>query len=157
MDKKEAHKLAKQIYRDSYQIDVEVLENGYLPIKAHQTDAGIDLFVTEDVTITQGNITKHPLNIRLKLPKGTYMEITSKSGLGLKGLLVYAGIIDEEYRGIPHVICTNLTDKSIILKKGQKIAQMIPHPFSSEYYINRIDKIDLDTNRGTGGFGSSGS
>jgi len=114
-----------------------------------------------------GSVTKHPLNIKLSLPKGTYAQIASKSGLGSKGLLVYAGIIDESYRGIPHVVGTYLTnvlqcmfvseDTSITIKKGAKLAQLIMHPYSPEYYMEQVESVSQDTERGSGGFGSTGS
>lgn len=137
---------------------VEVLDGGKCPVRAHKTDAGFDLFATEDVVIANGDVVKHPLNIKLHLPKGTHAQITSKSGLGSKGLLVFAGIIDESYRGIPHVVCTNLkSDFPIRIEKGQKMAQMIMFPYHSDYEIKQIDKVNTDTDRGVGGFGSSGA
>lgn len=152
-----------------------VEEGGQLPIKAHKTDAGFDLFATSDFSVAPGQVVKHPLNIKLELPESSYAEITSKSGNGSKGLLVYAGIIDEGYRGVLHVILTNLNHKAhdtyvdgrkatillagdtLHVKKGQKIAQMILHPYSSDYALEATDKIDENTSRGVGGFGSSGS
>ena len=95
----------------------------------------------------------------MKLPRGTYAQIESKSGLGSKGLLVYAGVIDESYRGIPHVVGTNLNirdGQSIIIKKHQKIAQLTMRPHANEYFIRQVDVVDTDTERGEGGFGSTG-
>ena len=141
-------------------IKCKVLEDGKLPIKAHITDAGYDLFATCDFEIAPGQIIKHPLNIKLELPDSSYAEITSKSGNGSKGLLVYAGIVDEGYRGIPHVVMTNLLyaipSNTLSIKKGQKIAQMIVHPYSKYYLLIEVDNIDESTDRGLSGFGSSG-
>ena len=147
---------------DKFKIEIEVLDGGKLPFKAHKTDAGFDLFATGDTSITNGRVTKHPLNIKMKLPEGTYAQITSKSGLGSRGLLVYAGIIDESYRGIPHVVCTKLTSpepriESIQIEKGQKLAQLIMHPYSPDYYMEQVESVSSDTERGNGGFGSSGA
>ena len=156
---------------NKFKIEVEVLEEGKVPYKAHKTDAGFDLFATEDITIYPNVVTKHPLNIKMKLPQGTYAQITSKSGLGSRGLLVYAGIIDESYRGIPHVVCTKLNgqmastnyigdliDSSdpMIIKRGEKLAQLIMHPYSSEYFMEQVEHVSEDTERGSGGFGSTG-
>ena len=142
-------------------IKCKVLKDGQLPVKAHATDAGYDLFATEDFTVGPGEIVKHPLNIKLELPDSSYAEITSKSGNGAKGLLVYAGIIDEGYRGILHVIMTNLCyplpSNVLSIKKGQKIAQMILHPYSKHYSLIEVESIDENTDRGAGGFGSSGN
>ena len=138
------------------EINVMVLEDGTLPMKAHKTDAGFDLYATSDVYVQPGEVTKHPLNIKMELPVGTYAQITSKSGLGSRGLLVYAGIIDESYRGIPHVVCTSLIEEVIFIKKGQKIAQLIMAPYHADYTMERVLVIDESTDRGAGGFGSSG-
>lgn len=135
---------------------VEVLEGGKMPTKAHATDAGFDLYLPEDVTIRYGEVFKIPLNIKMALPEGTYAEITTKSGLGSKGMLVFSGIVDSGYRGTPHVVCTCIRlNTEIELKKGSKIAQMIIHPFSLNYTLIE-GKVSEDTDRGTGGFGSTG-
>jgi dUTP pyrophosphatase len=147
----------KKLHDDVYKIECEVLGDGTLPRKAHASDAGFDLFATSDIELKPGQIVKHPLNIKLALPTGTYAEITTKSGLGSKGQLVYAGIIDQAYRGIPHVLMTNLSQETIIIKKHQKCAQLILHPFAPNYFIEQVEEVDTNTDRSTGGFGSSGA
>ena len=137
-------------------IFVEVMEDGRLPSKAHMTDAGFDLYASSDITICKGDIVKHPLNIRLDLPDGTWARIETKSGLGSKGMLVWAGVIDQTYRGIPHVIATNLSDTPICIKKGDKIAQMTLNPHHNYYQVAQVESVSTDTDRGTSGFGSSG-
>lgn len=169
----------KKSQEEAFKIEVEVLEHGKLPTKANFNDAGFDVFATEDVTIFPGQVIKHPLNIKMKLPKGSWAEIQTKSGLGSKGMLVYAGVVDEGYRGIPHVVATNLnwnlqwidganggftpapeqanSIKPIVVKKGSKLAQITMHPHSNSWFMIQVDKVDNDTDRGDGGFGSSGS
>jgi dUTP pyrophosphatase len=149
-----------KMIKDLYCIEVEVLDGGKLPFKAYATDAGFDLFATSDIELVPGQILKHPLNIKMKLPRGTYAQIESKSGLGSKGLLVYAGVIDETYRGIPHVVGANLNiheGKPIVVKAGEKLAQMTMRPHANEYFIEQVESVDTDTDRGTGGFGSTGA
>lgn len=148
-------------FRERTLIEVEVLnegtpKTGYIPVKAHRSDAGFDLYATEDVVFNQSIVTKHPLNIKLKLPKGTYAHIKGKSGLGSKGLCLLAEIVDEGYRGIPHIVATNLAMHPIRIKKGEKLAQMIIHPYSDRYEIVKVDKVEETTDRGSGGFGSTG-
>lgn len=156
-------------------VKCKILDGGQMPVKAHKTDAGFDLFAVEDFSVDPGQVVKQPINVQLQLPSSTYAEITSKSGNGSKGLLVYAGIIDEGYRGTIHVVMTNLNhtqvktwvngyEKNVLLagetltfKKGQKIAQMILHPYSSDYVLEQVDQLDENTSRGLGGFGSSGN
>lgn len=169
----------KQLREQAYKIEVEVLDGGKLPAKANRTDAGFDVYATDDVTIFPGQVVKHPLNIRLKLPAGSWAEIQTKSGLGSKGMLVYAGVVDEGYRGIPHVIATNMNwnlewqandtggfepkasqannIKPLIVKKGEKLAQITMHPHSNEYFMTQVESVNTETDRGEGGFGSSGA
>ena len=149
----------KDIHRRAFEIKVEVMEGGKLPFKAHLTDAGFDVFATYDFTIQPGEVIKHPLNIKMHLPRGTYASIESKSGLGAKGLLVYAGVIDEGYRGVPHVVGAHIyqTGMPIKIKKGDKLAQFIVYPFNAQYYIEQVDHVDDGTERGGGGFGSTGN
>jgi dUTP pyrophosphatase len=170
MDTKTAAELLTKIKHEAFEIKVEVLEGGKMPMKAHTTDAGWDLFATEDLTIYPGQVIKTPLNIRMELPVGTWAEITSKSGLGSKGLLVYAGVIDQSYRGIPHVVCSNIfliqgldeqglplmRTTPVVIKKGEKLAQLIMNPYSDQFFMTQVEKVSTDTDRGVSGFGSSG-
>lgn len=141
----------------SIEIRVQVLENGSYPIKAHPTDAGFDLFATEDLLINKGDIIKHPLGFKMELPENTYGHIKCKSGLGSKGLLLLAEIIDQDYRGQPTLVATNISNEPIFIKKGQKCCQMIIHPFGPKYEITPVLFVCEDTKRGAGGFGSSGA
>lgn len=166
----EAKAIHRKFFQESHEIQVEVLEGGKMPAKAHDSDAGWDLYATEDVTIYPGQVKKHPLNIRLALPPNTWAEITSKSGLGAQGLMVYAGVIDQSYRGIPHVVFSNIwiidqldeqgiplmRTTPIVIKKGEKLAQLIMNPHSETFYMTQVDKVETTTDRGAGGFGSSG-
>jgi dUTP pyrophosphatase len=169
MDKHTIEQLQK-IYNEAHRVEVKIENDGKLPNKVRQSDAGFDVFATEDIILYPGQVKKHPLNIRLKLPKGSWAEITTKSGLGSKGQLVYAGVIDEEYRGIVHVIMTNVNiidcldeqgiplmrTEPIVIKKGEKVAQMIMSPYNSQFFIEEVQELDMNTSRGEGGFGSSG-
>lgn len=149
----------KQLREQMFKIEVEVLDGGKLPTKAHPTDAGFDVYATDDIQLYPGEVMKHPLNIRMKLPRGSWARIETKSGLGSKGMLVYAGVVDEAYRGIPHVIMTNLNMKNvnpIIVRKNEKLAQITMNPHSNDFYIEQVDSVDTATDRGTAGFGSSG-
>lgn len=165
MDNKSVKEHLDQLKKQMFRIEVEVMDGGKLPFKVRQSDAGFDVYATSDFSLFPGTVVKHPLNIRMKLPKGTWAEITTKSGLGAKGQLVYAGVIDEEYRGVPHVIMTNLKLKNdvfhdnrepIEFKAGDKIAQMIMNPYCDQYYIEQVESVDTATSRGEGGFGSTG-
>ena len=181
-----ANDIAKNHYDSLYKIKVEVLEGGTLPKKAHGSDAGFDVYATEDVVIYPGQVVKTPLNIRMELPVNSWARIETKSGLGSKGMLVYAGVIDRGYRGVPHVVCTNMkmkktierpvanvvnpnlkpteteevlvdNDEPIVIHKGEKIAQITMNPHSEEFYIEQVKEVSVQSDRGEGGFGSTGS
>ena len=169
MDKNTIEQLQK-IYNEAYKIEVKVEDGGKLPHKVRQSDAGFDLFATEDIKLYPGQSGKTPLNVRLKLPVNTYAEITTKSGLGSKGHSVRAGIIDEEYRGVINVIHSNvaliagldqdglplMNVEPLVIKKGDKLAQLIIHPYNKLYFVEEVQEIDTNTSRGEGGFGSTG-
>lgn len=169
MDKDTIEQLRK-LYSDAYRIEVKVEVDGKLPHKVRVSDAGFDLFATEDIKLYPGQSGKTPLNVRLKLPLNTYAEITTKSGLGSKGHSVRAGIIDEEYRGVINVIHSNvaliagldqdglplMNTEPLIIKKGDKLAQLIVHPYNKQYFIEEVQDIDMNTSRGEGAFGSTG-
>jgi dUTP pyrophosphatase len=159
-----------QLVESAFKIEVKVEEDGTMPTKAHHDDAGFDLYASHDFKVYPGEVVKHPLNIRLALPQGTWAEITSKSGLGSKGLLVYAGVIDAGYRGIPHVVMTNVkmtylatedgrlavNTEPLSFKKGDKIAQLIMNPYNDQFYMVKVQELNSNTSRGEGGFGSTG-
>ena len=169
MDENTKEQLRK-IYKQAYKVEVKVEDGGKLPHKVRKTDAGFDLFATEDITLYPGQSGKTPLNVRLKLPLNTYAEITTKSGLGSKGHSVRAGIIDEEYRGVINVIHSNVAliagldpyglplmlIEPLVIKKGDKLAQLIIHPYNNQYFIEEVQELDMNTSRGEGGFGSTG-
>jgi len=148
-------------------IEVQVLEGGKLPTKANYNDAGFDVYATEDISLYPGQVIKHPLNIKMKLPIGAWARIETKSGLGAKGMMVWAGVIDEGYRGIPHVIMSNIkmietgtnfspNHEPIIIRKGEKVAQITMNPHSNNFNMVQVESVEADTERGSGGFGSSG-
>ena len=165
MTPEEGKKFAQQMYEETYKIEVEVLEDGKLPTKANPNDAGFDVYATSDITLYPGQVIKHPLNIKMKLPAGSWARIETKSGLGSKGHMVWAGVIDEGYRGIPHVIMSNIkyyndagiaNNYPIEIKKGEKVAQMTMNPHANDFYCVQVAAIDTNTSRGEGGFGSTG-
>ena len=132
-----------------------------LPLPAYMSEgaAGIDLYanVKEEVTVEKGSIKLIPTGIRIALPEGFEAQIRPRSGLALKNgisLVNSPGTIDSDYRGEIGVIVINLGENDFVVKRGDRIAQMV---------INRYEKVewtecaDLDeTERGEGGFGHSG-
>ena len=97
---------------------------------------------------------KLPTGWAFQPPEGYMLQILQRSGLASKGLIPLGGILDEDYTGEVIVIILNTTDKYLSINNGDRIAQMAIRP----YYQGEFEEVDeLDeTERGDGGFGSTG-
>ena len=97
---------------------------------------------------------KLPTGWAFQPPEGYMLQLLQRSGLASKGLIPLGGILDEDYTGEVIVIMLNTTDKYLSINNGDRIAQMAIRP----YYQGEFEEVDeLDeTERGNGGFGSTG-
>ncbi len=128
-----------------------------LPSYAHPGDAGMDIRSVEDLTIAPGERALVRTGLVMILPPGYEAQVRSRSGLALKsGIMVLnsPGTIDEGYRGEVGVILANFGKESFKVEKGSKIAQIVVSP-CTRAEIALTDEVDR-TDRGTGGFGSTG-
>jgi dUTP pyrophosphatase len=141
---------------------VEQTDNGKdLPLPKYMSEeaAGMDLYscVEEDVTIKVGEIKLIPTGLKIALPTGYEAQIRPRSGLALKygiTLVNTPGTIDADYRGEIKLIMINVGSEDFIIKRGERIAQMV---------INKIEQIEWEvadkleeSDRGQGGFGHTG-
>lgn len=139
-------------------IDVNiVLEEGIqLPSYAKAGDAGVDLYPKEDVIVpanARGFLIK--TGIRIELPKDHELQVRPKSGNSLKTpIRVVLGTVDEGYRGEIGIIVDNLSDKEFSIPKSKAIAQGVLN-YVPKIKFNLVNELS-DTDRGQGGFGSSG-
>ena len=132
-------------------------EDSLLPLKAHIDDAGYDLFCYEEILIPAHKSGLVKTGIAMALPPMTEAQIRPRSGLALKNMLTVLntpGTIDAGYRGEIGVIIMNLSDKDFLVAKGMKIAQMVIAPVLPTN-IEEVKELD-ETQRGAGGFGSTG-
>jgi dUTP pyrophosphatase len=143
---------------DELIIKVLKLDQGArLPEKAHEDDAGYDLFAREDALIPAGESRLVPTGIALSLPPMTEAQIRPRSGLALNHQLTVLnapGTIDAGYRGEVGVIMINHSRQDFRVIKGMKIAQMVIGQVLPVQLLE-ADNLD-DTRRGGGGFGSTG-
>ena len=135
----------------------KLTEDAVLPEKAHGDDAGFDLFAGEGMPVPAGESRLIPTGIALALPPMTEAQIRPRSGLALQHqitVLNAPGTVDAGYRGEIGVILINHGRETFDVKKGMKIAQMV----IARVLPARILEADslADTERGSGGFGSSG-
>ena len=153
-------------------------EDAKMPTYAHLTDAGMDVYLTEDVTIHPGETKLIPLGIKVALPMGYELQVRPKSGRSLKSKLRIAntpGTIDAGYRDEICIIADNIDPvirsaemdengrlynivwgSDIMLSKGEKIAQLVLSevPKAIFYQVESVAAIENDGRRG--GFGSTG-
>ena len=127
-----------------------------LPTKANDTDAGYDLYALEDCEIGANNHKLIKTGISMAIPKGYVGLIWPRSGLAYKhGLDVFAGVIDAGYRGDVGVLLYNSRLEHYIINKGDRIAQILFQKVE-DFDLVEVDDLD-DSQRGAGGFGSSGN
>lgn len=149
--------------------------NAQLPKYAHEGDAGMDVFALEDTYLEYGTPRIVKTGIAAEIPDGYELQVRARSGLAVKGVEVVngPGTVDSKYRGEIGVILRfiNYYDEAVYqngaaiatrrspergyeIKKGDKIAQLVlaPVTFADPYEVQELSETD----RGTGGFGSTG-
>ena len=129
-------------------------EGAYLPERAHEDDAGYDLRTPKADYIPAGGSCVIDTGVHIAIPKGFAGVICSKSGLNVKHGIISDGLVDSGYTGSVRVKLYNLSDKSYLLEAGDKISQIMFVPVLS---ATMLETIALEeTERGDGGFGSTG-
>ena len=125
------------------------------PTKANEFDAGWDLYASEDAIIDPSKAELISTDISFAIPDGYVGLIWDRSGMAAKrGLHRFAGVIDSGYRGEVKVCLWNSSDKYCVINAGERIAQILFQEVPS-FTMVEVNSLD-DTDRGTGGFGSSG-
>lgn len=141
-----------------YTLKIHLLhEDAKMPYRANEGDAGLDLFSIEEKTIPVGESALIGTGLQMELPKGTEAQIRPRSGLAAKHavtVLNSPGTIDEGYRGELQVILINHGKKDFTVEKEMRIAQMVIAPVLKVALEQTSDLTDSE--RGEGGFGSSG-
>jgi dUTP pyrophosphatase len=126
-----------------------------LPTVAHPgEDIGYDIYSCEELTIEAHGAAGVHTGIAIEFQPAAGGIVKTRSGLAKKRLMCNAGVIDAGYRGEIIVLMENLANEPYTIRKGDKIAQMLEHPFlASEVVEGNLS----DAVRGAKGFGSSGS
>ncbi len=151
---------------------IKLDENAIMPTRAHEADAGLDLYAPCDIKVTGSFLMVLPFGVysdysqicigaatidtgvHIELPHNTVGMIKSKSGLNVNHGLICEGVIDEEYTGSIKVKIYNLTEQVHQFKQGDKIAQLVILPIVKPE-LELVDEL-ADTERGDNGFGSTG-
>lgn len=134
-------------------IRVKLDEGAFMPERAHDTDAGADLFAPHDVVVpARGSVTVNT-GVHVELPHGCAAEIVPKSGLNVKWSVVSFGLCDEGYTGAYRVKLYNLGGKDVSLPRGSKISQFVVQRVCYPTF-EQVDEIE-GGERGDAGFGST--
>lgn len=131
-----------------------------LPKRSTEGSAGLDLYacIEKEILLNPGKKVFIPCGIAVSLPSNEYAAfIFARSGLGVKHGITLSngvGVVDSDYRGEIGAGLINLGEEPYVIKPGDRIAQMVIMPVSCMPVIE-VESLD-DTERGSGGFGSTG-
>ena len=132
-----------------------MLDKGaFMPTRAHEADAGLDLYAREKTIICAKESAIFDTGVHIELPPNTVGMLKSKSGLNVKNGLLSEGVIDEQYTGSIRVKLYNHSGKDYVVNKGDKISQLVVLPILRPT-LEVVDSLE-QTERGDNGFGSSG-
>jgi len=124
-----------------------------LPTRSFHS-AGYDLFAAETTDCPPGKVTMVPIGIATELPPGHAALVWDRSGMGKKGLTVFGGVIDEDYRGEWWVMLFNSTAEAYTVNRHDRVAQFVIQQVMQEGVEE--GQVFSDTKRGEGGFSSTG-
>ena len=129
-------------------------EGAYMPTRAHSTDAGLDLYSPVDVVIMPQASAVIDTGVHVELPTGSVGFLKSKSGLNVRHGILGEGVIDAGYTGSIRVKLYNHGGEEYYIQHGDKITQLVILPVILPD-LEQVDRLE-DTERGCGGFGSTG-
>ena len=125
-----------------------------LPTRAHADDAGLDLYVLEDLTLAPGQGGLARTGVAAAVPAGHVGLICDRSSLAKRGLKTAGGVIDAGYRGELGVLIWNISGQPQTIAAKERLAQLLIIPIATPA-VREVDALDV-TARGAGGFGSTG-
>ena len=141
-----------------YFLNEEAKKNGVSLRVPRELDAGFDLPALRDTVVPSQSFTLIETGIHLAIPEGWVGLIRDRSSVAMRGGVTSAGVIDASYRGEVKVAFHNFGDEALHFQSGDRIAQciVIPHLSGTQsLQVELIEKLG-DTDRGAGGFGSTG-
>jgi dUTP pyrophosphatase len=129
-------------------------DDAIIPKRGSEQAAGYDLYTIDEGRLMPKQTRLFDTGISFTVPEGTYGRIAPRSGLSKKGILVNAGVVDRDYTGPVKVMLHNLSDEMYQVKKNDRIAQLIIEKIATPI-IEEVGSLE-ETDRGEGGFGSTG-
>ena len=135
-------------------MNVSLDKGAFLPETKHPNDAGYDLKAPFDFSVAMDSRMFINTGVHVELPPNTVGMVKSRSGLNKNYGIQCEGVIDENYRGAIGIVLYNHSNEPVVFKKGDRIGQFVILPCIYTE-LNVIDEL-TDTDRGEGGFGSTG-
>ena len=129
------------------------------PERKHEDDAGIDCYALDDFSLCAGDVVIIPLGFGLVIPKNNQIELRPRSSINAMGVITQLGTIDSGYRGEIKAVFVNPTRFDRYFKRGDRICQLVMTPITPCTICREITLNPEDvekTERGSGGFGSTG-
>jgi len=148
--------LNEKLSEDSFKV-MKSLDNAILPTKAHKSDVGYDLHTPIDFILNPGEMKRVDFGLIIEIKPGYEIQVRNRSSVVWKYNTMMAlgtGTIDEDYRG--HILAPfyNFGTEQIRFQRGDRMAQMVIK--KTENITLKEGKVNINTERGSGGFGSSG-
>lgn len=135
-------------------MNIQLDEQALMPVRAHNTDAGLDLLSPVDTVIPAHGAVTVDTGVHIELPEHTAGFLKSKSGLNVKCGITSEGVIDVGYTGSVAVKLYNHSGVDYAVHRGDKISQLVVvNIYTPELVL--VEKL-AETERGDGGFGSTG-
>lgn len=140
----------------SMRMRIAVESGAFMPMRAHATDAAVDLFATKDRVVEPHGRAFFDTGVHFDIPDGWCGLLVSRSGLNRDHGVTSTGLVDPGYTGPVGVTLHNHSDRPYQVSRGDRIGQMVFLPFlSPQLELVGIDELE-ETERGAGGFGSTG-
>lgn len=138
------------------ELRVQLDAGAFVPERAHDTDAGMDLKTQTDILVPAGGSAVVDTGVHVDIPVGYVGMLKSKSGLNVKSGIVSEGVIDAGYTGSIVVKLYNHSPKDVEFERGQKITQLVIMPVALCAPLE-VKSLDVKSERGANGFGSTGA
>jgi dUTP pyrophosphatase len=136
-------------------VKIKLSKDAHMPTYGTSGAAGLDLYASADVTIQPNERMLIPTGVAMEIPDGHFCYVMGRSGNTIKkGLHVALGTIDSDYIGEIGVMAFNQSSDAISFAKGDRVAQMVILPYPKVTFVETEELSD--TERGTGGYGSTG-
>jgi dUTP pyrophosphatase len=133
-----------------------LVQDATIPTRGSSGAVGYDLYSVDEVVVSPSQRALVGTGVAVILPMNVYGRVAPRSGLAVKhGIQVGAGVVDPDYRGEIKVVLFNQGDKDFEIKKGDRIAQLVLERCETPD-VREIESLD-ETDRGSGGFGSTGA